>query len=192
MYKKAFNLMQNTLNSNSDLHTFDYKEIIPLESNFFWLLKQGIVKTSTWSEDGAVITLGYWGSDDVVGQPLSLVQPYQIECLTAVKATCIPVNQCSDLSDSIRRHIQQTEELLYIVRSERMYQRLYKILVWLAQKFGKEIGVGQLIDLRLTHQDLAEVIGTTRVTVTKLINQLEQEGIISRPERNTIVLHFAS
>ena len=192
MYKKAFNLMQNTLNSNSDLHTFDYKEIIPLESNFFWLLKQGIVKTSTWSEDGAVITLGYWGSDDVVGQPLSLVQPYQIECLTAVKATCIPVNQSSYLSDSIRRHIQQTEELLYIVRSERMYQRLYKILVWLAQKFGKEIGVGQLIDLRLTHQDLAEVIGTTRVTVTKLINQLEQEGIISRPERNTIVLHFAS
>ena len=184
--------MQNTLNSNSDLQTFDCKEIIPLESNFFWLLKQGIVKTSTWSEDGAVITLGYWGSDDVVGQPLSLVQPYQIECLTVVKATCIPVNQCYYLSDSIRRHIQQTEELLYIVRSERMYQRLYKILVWLAQKFGKEIGVGQLIDLRLTHQDLAEVIGTTRVTVTKLINQLEQEGIISRPERNTIVLHFAS
>ncbi len=181
--------MQNTLSSNNDLQTFGCKEIIPLESNFFWLLKQGVVKTFTWNEEGSIVTLGYWGTEDVVGQPLSLVYPYQIECLTMVKAACIPVHQSYRLSDSIRRHIQQTEELLYIVRSERMYQRLSRILVWLAQKFGKEIGAGQLIDLRLTHQDLAEIIGTTRVTVTKLINQLEQEGIISRPERNTIVLH---
>ena len=184
--------MQNTLISNSDLQTFQFREIIPLESNFFWLLKQGIVKTSTWNEEGSIITLGYWGTEDVVGKPLSLVHPYQIECLTMVKASCIPVHQSYRLSDSIRRHIQQTEELLYIVRSERMYQRLHKILVWLAQKFGREIEVGKLIDLRLTHQDLAEIIGTTRVTVTKLINQLEQEGIISRPERNTIVLKTTS
>jgi CRP-like cAMP-binding protein len=161
---------------------------MPLRSNFFWLLREGIVKTSTWSEEGSVITLGYWGSNDVVGQPLSLVRPYQIECLTTVTASCIPVNQSHRLADPIRRHIQQTEELLYIVRSERMYRRLYKILVWLAQKFGIEFETGKLIDLRLTHQDLAEIIGTTRVTITKLINQLEKEGIISRPERNTIVL----
>ena len=181
--------MQNTLTSNTDLQTFACREMIPLESNSFWLLKQGIVKTFTWNEEGSIITLGYWGADDVVGQPLSLVHPYQIECITTVKASCIHVNQCYRLSDSIRRHIQQTEELLYIVRSERIYQRLRKILIWLAQKFGREIGVGKLIELRLTHQDLAEIIGTTRVTVTKLINQLEQEGIISRPERNTILLH---
>ncbi|MGF1539378.1 MAG: Crp/Fnr family transcriptional regulator [Pleurocapsa sp.] len=180
--------MQNTLIFNSDLQTFDCKEIMPLESNFFWLLKEGIVKTSTWSEEGSIITLGYWGSNDVVGQPLSLVDPYQIECLTTVKASCIPVNQSYRLADAIRRHIQQTEELLYIVRSERMYHRLYKILVWLAHKFGREVATGKLIDLRLTHQDLAEIIGTTRVTITKLINQLEKERIISRPERNTIVL----
>lgn len=185
-------LMQNTSNNHKRLHTFSPREIIPLQSDCFWLLKQGVVKTCTWNEEGTAITLGYWGSGDVVGQPLSLVSPYQIECLNPVEAVSIPVRQCDWLSDSIRRHIQQTEELLYIVRSERMYHRLLKILIWLARKFGREVERGKLIDLPLTHQELAEVIGTTRVTVTKLINQLEQEGVISRPRRNSIVIKSRS
>ncbi len=180
--------MQNTSNNNKRLHTFSPREIIPLQSDCFWLLKQGVVKTCTWNEEGTAITLGYWGSGDVVGQPLSLVSPYQIECLNLVEAVSIPIRQCDWLSDSIRSHVQQTEELLYIVRSERMYHRLLKILIWLARKFGREVERGKLIDLPLTHQELAEIIGTTRVTVTKLINQLEQEGAIVRPRRNFIVL----
>ena len=180
--------MLNSHNRDVTRRTFERSEIIPLQSDKFWLLEQGIVKTCTWNEQGSTITLGYWGKKDVVGQPLSLVYPYQIECITRVKALCVPLEQSHCLSEAIRRHIQQTEELLYIVRSDRMYQRLRKILSWLARKFGKEIEIGRLIELRLTHQDLADTIGTSRVTVTKLINQFEQEGIISRPERNSIIL----
>lgn len=180
--------MQTFSVSKVRLHTFSPREVIPLKAEAFWLLKQGAVKTVTWNEDGTTITLGYWGIGDVIGQPLSQVNPYQIECLTFVEATCIPINQCDWLSDSIRRHIQHTEELLCIIRSERMYQRLHKTLVWLAKKFGREVEQGKLIELPLTHQELAEIIGTTRVTVTKLINQFEQEGLIFRPRRNLIVM----
>lgn len=181
-------LMQKTSETNKRLHIFSPRELMPLQPEHFWLLEQGVVKTCTWNEEGTAITLGYWGSGDIVGHALSLVNPYQIECLTTVEAVCISLRQCDWLSDSICRHIQQTEELLYIVRSERMYHRLLKILIWLAGKFGREVEKGKLIDLPLTHQELAEVIGTTRVTVTKLINQLEQEGVIARPRRNLIVL----
>lgn len=181
--------MQNIVNNHKRLYNFTPREIIPAESDCFWLLKQGVVKTCTWNEEGTAITLGYWGKGDIVGQPLSLVSPYQIECLNPVEAVSIPLRQCDRLSEAIRRHIQETEELLYIVRSERMYSRLIKILTWLARKFSCEVEEGKLIDLPLTHQELAEVIGTTRVTVTKLINQLEQEGIISRPRRNSIILN---
>ena len=181
--------MQNIANYHRRLHSFSPREIIPLQSDCFWLLKQGVVKTCTWNEEGTAITLGYWGSGDIVGKPLSLVNPYQIECLNLVEAVAIPLRQCDRLSEAIRRHIQETEELLYIVRSERMYSRLVKILAWLARKFSYEVEEGKLIDLPLTHQELAEVIGTTRVTVTKLINQLEQEGVISRPRRNFIILN---
>ncbi|MGL5795857.1 MAG: Crp/Fnr family transcriptional regulator [Waterburya sp.] len=183
-------LMPNNSYNNIELQTFAPSELIPLDSNCFWLLQQGIVKTCTWTEEGTPMTLGYWGKDDVVGQALSLVYPYQVKCITTVKAAYIPTNKANSAVavNLIQRHVQQTEELLYIMRTEKVLQRLCNILTWLAQKFGKEIEIGQLIDLRITHQDLAEIIGATRVTVTKLINQLEQEGFLSRPERNTIVV----
>jgi CRP-like cAMP-binding protein len=181
-------LMPNNSQNNVEQQIFAPSELIPLSSDSLWLLHEGIVKTCTWSEEGTPITLGYWGKDDVVGQAWSLVHPCQAKCITTVKASCIPTHKADAAVDLIQRHIQQTEELLCIVRTDKMLKRLCNILTWLAQKFGKEIEIGQLIDLRITHQDLAEIIGATRVTVTKLINQLEQEGFISRPERNTIVL----
>ena len=174
--------------NNIEHRTFAPNELIPLETDFYWLLQQGIVKTCTWTEEGHPITLGYWGEKDIVGQPLSLVYPCQVKCLTQVQALLIPVQQAERISDFIHHHVRQTEKLLYIIRSDKMYDRLSKMLKWLGEKFGKKIEIGQLIDIHITHQDLAEIIGATRVTVTKLINQLEREGFLSRPERNTIVL----
>lgn len=180
--------MQTILTTDPMLHNFRHYDLIPLKQDSLWLIEEGVVRTFTWNEEGTVVTLGYWGIGDVVGQPLFDLQPYQIECLTSVEVRCIPLNQSSPLLEAICRHIQQTQELLCIVRSERIPQRLQQFLVWLARKFGREVAQGQLINLRLTHQELAEGIGTTRVTVTRQLKQFEQEGIISRPQRNFIVL----
>lgn len=181
--------MQKTLTADLTLHTFSHCDLIPLRPDALWLLDRGAVRTLTWNEEGTVVTLGYWGSGDVVGQPLSNLKPYQIECLTSVEACCIPLDQSYRILDAIWRHSQQTEELLCLVHSERIPQRLQQFLVWLARKFGRKVEQGQLIDLRLTHQELAEVVGTTRVTVTRQLQQFERDGIISRPRRNFIVLH---
>lgn len=180
--------MQNSLTANWRLRTFSCHDTMPLRTDAVWLLKRGAVKTLTWNEEGNLMTLGYWGVGDVVGQPLSQIRPYQIKCLTRVEASCIPLQQSNSISDAMRRSLQQIEELLYIIRSERIHQRLLKILFLLAQKFGREVEQGQVIELRITHQDLAEVAGTTRVTVTKLLNQFEQEGIITRPHRHAIIV----
>ena len=180
--------MQKNSQSNIEHRIFAPSELIPLKTDFYWLVQQGIVKICTWTEEGHPITLGYWGEKDPIGQPLSLVHPCQVKCLTEVEALSIPASQVSSASDFIQRHVRQTEELLYIMRSDNMYERLCKMLNWLGKKFGREIKIGRLIEIHITHQDLAEIIGSTRVTVTKLINQLEKEGFLSRPERNTIVL----
>ncbi|HAA30739.1 MAG TPA: replication/maintenance protein [Cyanobacteria bacterium UBA8553] len=169
-------------------HTFSRDDAIPLRPDALWLLKQGVVRTLTWSEEGKLVSLGYWTQGDVVGQPLSRLQSYEIQCLTGVEANCIPPHQWHQVLDAIFWHIQQTEDLLNIVRIERVNQRLLQLLVWLTQKFGREVNSGQLIDLRLTHQAIAEIIGTTRVTVTRLLNEFEREGIISRPRRQFITL----
>lgn len=45
-----------------------------------------------------------------------------------------------------------------------------------------------MIGLRLTHQEIAEVLGTTRVTVTRLLNQFEKKGIIGWSQQHCVLL----
>ncbi len=164
------------------------QESLPSRPDLLWLVEWGIVRTFTWTEQGTMITLGYWGAGDVVGQPLSRVSPYRMECLTRVEVSAVPVEQWSQYLDRIIAHSQQTKELFSIVRHEPIYNRISQLLKWLSQKFGHGTPQGILIDLPLTHQHIAELIGTTRVTVTKLLKQLEEEGKISRQRKRYIIL----
>jgi CRP-like cAMP-binding protein len=86
-------------------------------------------------------------------------------------------DQCSHLNQVLLSHLHQTQILLRL-RSGQIHQRLQQLLDWLADKFGHELEQGQLIQLRLTHQDIADTLGTTRVTVTRLLSQFEQQGRI--------------
>ena len=173
---------------DSELYNFNQGNLFPILEDYLWLVKTGVVKTYTWNEEGVETTIGYWGNGDVVGQPLSAISPYAMKCLTKVTASQINLKNSNLLSEYIYNHIQQSEELLYIVRSDRVYNKLKKLLRWLANKFGQKVQTGVSIDFPLTHQELAEAISTTRVSITKLINQLEQEGFIVRHNRSYIIV----
>jgi CRP-like cAMP-binding protein len=176
------------VNDNNSRLIFQRHDSIPLQPEMLLHIDRGVVRTVTWNEEGMVITLGYWGTGDFVGQPLSNIQPYQVECITSVEVSCVPSYQKERVLTAICQQIQQAEELLSIIRQTNARDRLLKVLLWLARKFARPVEGGQLIDLRLTHQEIAEFIGMTRVSVTRLLSQLEQEGVISRPRRHFIVL----
>ncbi len=182
------NILTASTTPNWTLHSFSPNETIPLIENYFWLIRHGVTKTLTWDEEGKIIILGYWGATDTIGQPFSQITPYEARCLTYVEASRVPKHQLTILAQSIFRYIQQTEELFCILRCEPMQQRLLKVLTFLGKKFGHSVSQGLLIDLRLTHQELADLIGATRVTVTRILSQLEHDGLISRPRRHLIIL----
>lgn len=171
------------------LRTFDLLALLPLERDYLWRIETGVVRTLTWNEEGTPITLGLWGAGDIAGRVLSKTDPYQIECLTAVEATRLPVGRWHEVTEAMILHIQQIQELLEIQHCRTVDASLIRVLNWLANRFGREIEQGQLIDLRLTHQDIAQLIGTTRVTVTRTLNEFEKRGIIQRLPHSFIVLH---
>ena len=57
----------------------------------------------------------------------------------------------------------------------------------LAQDFGQVGPNGVRIKVRLTHHQLATIIGTTRVTVTRLLRDFKDEGWLSVHRRQLIV-----
>ncbi|BDI17763.1 transcriptional regulator [Nostoc cf. commune SO-36] len=166
---------------------FTRRQIIPLQKDVIWRIEHGAVRTLTWSENGTFITLGYWGLGDLIGYPLSKVKPYQIECLTGVELSIVPTHLWHQDISALLSHIQQAEELLSIMHRKPISLRLWQFLVWLSEKFGRDVEKGKLIDLNVTHQDIAEVLNTTRVTVTRLLQKLEQEGTVLRHKRRIIL-----
>ena len=173
---------------NNQAIAFNRGAIIPQNPSSFWYISSGAVKTVTWDLEGKVTALGYWGAGDVVGLHFSNVEPYEVQCLSPVATKLIPRQYSQDYVTEITRCLRQTDEMLRIVRIERMYHRLWQLLLWLSKKFRAQVPQGIAIDLRITHQELANLIGSTRVTVTRLLNQLETEQKILRPGRCKIII----
>ncbi|RAM50485.1 MAG: Crp/Fnr family transcriptional regulator [Hapalosiphonaceae cyanobacterium JJU2] len=164
------------------------RSFIPLPPNILWKIEKGVVRNLTWHEDGTVVTLGIWGPGDVIGRSLSRIEPYEIECLTKVEVSIFPVNQSYELTEILLAQIEQAEALMMIRSYKTVEIMLIKLLSWLAKKFGRAVETGQLIDLRLTHQDIAEMLNSTRVTITRVLITLEERGLISRLPLHRIVL----
>lgn len=153
-----------------------------------WRIETGVVRSLTWLEDGTVITLGIWKAGDIVGQALSQIEPHQIECLSQVEATPLFLEPDQLDAGLLLRHLRLQEELTVIRGYRRADDMLLKLLNWLAHRFGHSAKTGSVIDLRLTHQDLAEILGTTRVTITRILGQFEEQGVIERTSVRRIVL----
>jgi CRP-like cAMP-binding protein len=176
-----------SLSEQLPLKIFARKETIPSHNDILWRIERGAVRTVTWAEDGTLIALGYWGPGDLIGSPLSKVQPYQIECLTSVEISIIPSYVWHQNIQALFTHIQHTEELLSIVHLKPISLRLWKFLVWLSDKFGRNIEQDKVIGINITHQEIAEVLNTTRVTITRLLQQFEEEGVLLRYKRQIIL-----
>lgn len=67
------------------------------------------------------------------------------------------------------------------------YNRLAKVLLRLCEAHGKETPAGTVIPLRLTHEDLANLIGTTRETVTTQMIRFRRRGLVKRQDRFLVV-----
>jgi CRP/FNR family transcriptional regulator len=74
----------------------------------------------------------------------------------------------------------QYEELVGCLLPRETEVRLANLLPILAQKFGERYDDGRsvTIDLRLTHQDLAAMVASTRESVTKVLNDMRNRGVV--------------
>ena len=74
----------------------------------------------------------------------------------------------------------QYEELVKCLLPRETEVRLANLLPILARKFGarNEDGQSVTIDLRLTHQDLAAMVASTRESVTKVLNDMRNRGVV--------------
>jgi len=59
----------------------------------------------------------------------------------------------------------------------------------LGERFGERNGAGKLIDVRLTHQDLANMIASTREAVSKVMSEFQRDGLIESRSRRIVIVN---
>ena len=165
----------------------------PAERVYF--LVKGAVKLSRVYEAGEEITVALLRENSVFGV-LSLITGqradrfYHAVAFTPVELLSVPIEQVEKaLKDNpelsmlmlkgLSSRILQTEMMIETLAHRDMGSRLVSFLLILCRDFGVPSQEGIMIDLKLSHQAIAEAIGSTRVTVTRLLGDLRQDKMIS-------------
>ncbi len=176
--------------------TFGKDSVIILaeeEGETLFIIKEGEVKVSIVSEEGREVILSMMGPGAVFGE-LSLLdgKPRSANVVATEDTSLIMLRRTdfvqlifkvpqiatallAELASRLRKTDRQIEGLALLD----VTSRISETLLQLASEKGVESEKGVVIKSRPTHQDLANMSGTTRETVSRVLKRLENQGYIT-------------
>jgi len=157
-----------------------------------YLLKRGVVKISALQEDGREVLLALLHKGEVFGEEAVLEDAPRDHLAEAYEDALICIITRQDFMDMLRSHPEmvfkitkliglrlktfrnRVENLLYKGAS----QRLASTLLELAREHGVSDAQGTLVPLKLSQQDLANLIGVTRESVNLALSDFRRQGLV--------------
>lgn len=178
------------------LHFYDKGEEIPLLSQGVWQVYRGIAQLSKLNPSGEEVLLGWVQPQTFFGSWLTNIDTFQAKALSDLYLRWYSLDEIQSspyLNRLVLSHVvtrlQQTESLLAIAGLRRVEERLQQLLFLLIQDMGESVTEGSRLPIRFTHQTLANAIGTTRVTVTRLLGEFQRQGWLKvDSDRHLIIL----
>ncbi|GCE13596.1 Crp/Fnr family transcriptional regulator [Tengunoibacter tsumagoiensis] len=167
-----------------------------------YVIKEGKVKICLISPDGQEISLVVFGKGECFGELALLdglprsadaIALEKVECYTLqrtdfhntiIKVPQIAIQILEVLSKRLRMTDQKVEDLIFLD----VYGRVAKKLLELAESHGIQGPEGVRIDMRLTQQELASMVGASRESVNKVLGYFMDRQYLST-DRHRITLH---
>src|ERR671911_2730685 len=88
---------------------------------------------------------------------------------------------------SFSERLRQSDEVIESLLNREVAARLATLLLNLGDRFGETEGSGTVLKVRLTHQDLANMIVSTREAVSKVMSEFQRDGLIEVRNRRISV-----
>ncbi len=179
-------------------------EIEPLyaaPSRFFYVVS-GRLRIYNLLPNGRMVTLAMLGPNDVFLQWRAEDQSLSCICAEApAAADVIAIEEGAlgallaahpaaavDAMAGFARRLTASQALIEDLMNDSVDLRLYRTLLEYAREFGRDDAGATVIDVPLTHQRIADMIGSNRVTVTRKLAELQAAGIIETRRNSTIAL----
>ncbi|MCD9024081.1 Crp/Fnr family transcriptional regulator [Cohnella silvisoli] len=85
------------------------------------------------------------------------------------------------------KRLRRANDRIHDITFLNVRARIYKQLLRLAEEYGIKLNQTIMINLRLTHQQIADMVGCTREMVSKVLNELQEEHVIMINKKRIIV-----
>lgn len=176
---------------------FEYKKL-----NYIYLIAKGRVKQYFIDGDGIERTILILSKGDVFGEITLFQNDYDMVITEAIEDTHVikvneetflkKIKENSELDISLFKLITTKFRILmaeiYDLTFYSIKDRLMSFIIRFSKQNGTEIDIGTKIDIKLTHQEIATMVGTTRATVTKALAELQDEGLIKIENKFIVIL----
>jgi CRP/FNR family cyclic AMP-dependent transcriptional regulator len=167
-----------------------------------FVLESGRIRLYRSATDGRQLTLAILDPGMAFGQVSVLDEPTHDAYAEALSDCVVRVLRLSDLERAIGSHprvalnlmrtlslrLRHAEDQIESLAFRAVPSRLAAKLLELMDRYGRVTPTGIRIDERFTHLQLAEMIGTSRETLTKVLNELRDEGLVDVRDRLVWVL----
>jgi hypothetical protein len=158
---------------------FQRGDLILLDTDVVLEINQGIISKKMIHKDGCEVLLGLFGEGSLILPHPSDDCYIQLVAHTDCVVKIQPVERRKlqeDFPDQLRINLQKTEAWAAMQARPHLDLRLLGILSLLADEFGQTTAEGRLLNIRLTHAQLASATGSTRATITRTIADLKNLG----------------
>ena len=184
--------------------TYGKKEDIFTEGDqpeWFYIVSKGKVKITKLSHEGKEIILELISPNDIFGGVAVLRNfPYPANAVAMEDTEVVKISR-----KNLMRLVDRFPNLMYCIALqlgdrmksshdslknialERVEARIAALLLKLAGKVGVETKEGLLIDMRLTKQDVADMVGTTVETSIRTFSKFKKQGMVTDADGKIII-----
>jgi CRP-like cAMP-binding protein len=170
------------------------------EGDSFFMILEGRIKVTILGDDGREIILSVLGPGDFFGEMALLDnEPRSATAIAVEESELLILNRADFQGVATKRSITAALIKVLTARLRRanhqistlalldVYGRVARVILDMAREEGKRLKDGRIAFRRATHQEIANRIGTTRETVTRMLKDLERQGLIQIEGREIIV-----
>lgn len=171
-----------------------------------YFIQEGLVKTYKTDENGHEQIVSFLKAGDMFPHTgLFNTNPYPAtaETIVPTELIALPIKpfetfllDAPGVAIKIMRvmseKLSELQNKLQELTGQDVQNRGQLFLIKLAENYGKSVDNEMRIELPMTHQDIANTIGTTRETVNRLLTQLKKEGILESSRSGFVVYDMAA
>lgn len=170
-------------------------------SGRLFVIEEGWVKITQETDTGDEILIDVFGPGNIIGEVSIFTNEPRTGTVTAIEPSVLMALSRESFYGLVKTHphialgcleilagrLRASDELVQDLAFFDVPARLAKRLLELSDQAGVDADGGRLIDIRITQEELATMVGTTRESINKALALFRRQGILGRRDGRIVI-----